>query len=140
MGSLYEQSETRSPRNGHETSVNCASDYSYSSVSYACPYTRVIGDAGCFIDPFFSSGVHIALTGALSAAMTICAALRSGCDEGTAASWHSIKMGDAYKRFLLVVLSAYRQMWNQDATVWSEIAADNFDTAFDCIQPSMPTI
>ncbi|KAI9046065.1 NAD(P)/FAD-dependent oxidoreductase [Aspergillus affinis] len=118
-----------------ETSVRSASDYSYSSASYAIPYARVVGDAGCFIDPFFSSGVHLALTGALSAAMTICAALRHDCDEKTAAAWHSTKVGDAYMRFLLVVLSAYRQMWRQDASVWSEIATDNFDKAFDCVQP-----
>ena len=27
------------------------------------PYARVAGDAGCFIDPFFSSGVHLAMMG-----------------------------------------------------------------------------
>jgi len=40
--------------------VKSASDFSYNSSSYATPYTRTVGDAGCFIDPFFSSGVHLA--------------------------------------------------------------------------------
>ncbi|KAK1142976.1 hypothetical protein N8T08_007217 [Aspergillus melleus] len=79
-----------------ETSVRSAPDYSYSS---AIPYARVVGDAGCFIDPFFSSGVHLALT-----------ALRGDCDEETAAAWHSTKVADVNMRFPLVVLSAYRQM------------------------------
>ena len=33
------------------TEIQYASDYSYSSPSYASPYVRVLGDAGCFIDP-----------------------------------------------------------------------------------------
>ncbi|KAF8202554.1 hypothetical protein BJ912DRAFT_920902 [Pholiota molesta] len=33
-------------------------------------------ESKAFIDPFFSSGVHLAFTGALSAAITICAAIR----------------------------------------------------------------
>lgn len=73
------------------TEVRSASDYSYSSSSYAIPHARVIGDAGCFIDPFFSSGVHLALSSALSEAITICAARRGDCDEITAAKWHSRK-------------------------------------------------
>ena len=37
--------------------IQSASDFSYSSLLYAGPYYRIIGDAGCFIDPYFSSGV-----------------------------------------------------------------------------------
>jgi len=42
------------------TSVESASDDSYSSPSHALPYARTVGDWGCSITPFFSSGVHIA--------------------------------------------------------------------------------
>jgi len=38
-----------------------------------------------FIDPFFSSGIHLAMTSALSAASTICAAMRKDCTEAQAA-------------------------------------------------------
>ena len=122
------------------TEVNAASDYSYSSSTYAIPYARVVGDAGCFIDPFFSSGVHLAFTGALSAATTICAARRGDCNETTAANWHSQKVIDGYERFTLVVLSGYRQMRKQDEPVLSEFDEDNFDRAFAFFRPSMPTI
>ncbi|KAJ5098538.1 hypothetical protein N7532_005539 [Penicillium argentinense] len=92
------------------STVKSASDYSYNASSYAIPYARIVGDAGCFIDPYFSSGVHLALVGGLSAATTICAALRGDCEEPAAANWHSKKIADSYTRFLLVVLSAYRQI------------------------------
>lgn len=99
--------------------VKSGSDYSYSSSSYAIPHARTVGDAGCFIDPFFSSGVHLALIGGLSAAATICAAIRGDCTEEEVAKWHSNKVTEAYSRFLVVVLSAFRQMRRQDQHILS---------------------
>ena len=117
------------------SAVKSASDYSYHSDSYSLPYARIVGDSGCFIDPFFSSGVHLALSGGLSAAATICAAIKGDCDEKVAADWHSAKVGEGYARFLLVVLSAYKQMQNQDNHVLSDFGEDNFDRAFDFFKP-----
>ena len=42
-----------------------ASDWSYSASTYGSPYLRIVGDASAFIDPYFSSEVHLALSGAL---------------------------------------------------------------------------
>ncbi|TVY78374.1 Flavine halogenase aclH [Lachnellula suecica] len=117
------------------TALHSASDYSYSSSSYAIPYARVVGDAGCFIDPFFSSGVHLAFSSALSAATTICAARRGDCDELTAAKWHTRKVADGYERFTLIVLSAYRQIRNQGKPILSDFHENNFDRAFALFQP-----
>ncbi|GKT46884.1 flavine halogenase aclH [Colletotrichum spaethianum] len=115
--------------------VKSASDYSYSASSYAFPNARIVGDAGCFIDPFFSSGVHIALTGGLSAATTIAASIRGDIEEPEAAEWHTKKVAAAYTRFLLVVLSAYRQMRFQEDPVLSDFDEDNFDRAFSFFRP-----
>ena len=41
--------------------IKAASDWWYSASSYASYNTRIVGDAGCFIDPFFSSGVYLAI-------------------------------------------------------------------------------
>ncbi|KAJ0423113.1 FAD/NAD(P)-binding domain-containing protein [Aspergillus carlsbadensis] len=117
------------------TPINSASDYSYHASSYAFPNARVVGDAGCFIDPFFSSGVHLAVTGALSAATTIAAAIRGDVDEATAAQWHSGKVRAGYARWLLVVLSVYKQMIHQDEAVLSDFHEDNFDRAFAFFRP-----
>ncbi|KAH7118685.1 hypothetical protein B0J13DRAFT_590084 [Dactylonectria estremocensis] len=115
--------------------VKAASDYSYCASSYAFPYARIIGDAGCFIDPYFSSGVHLALVGGLSAAATICASIRGDVQETEAADWHSKKIADAYTRFLLVVLSAYRQIRSQEEPVLADIDEDHFDRAFAMFRP-----
>ena len=116
--------------------LKTASDYSYSANSYSFPYARIVGDAGCFIDPFFSSGVHLALTAGLAAGTTIAASIRGDCGEAEAAKWHSNKVREAYARFLLAVLSAYKQMRNQDYPVMSDFNEDNFDRAFNFIKPS----
>lgn len=119
--------------------VRSASDYSYSASSYAGPGYRIVGDAGAFIDPYFSSGVHLALTGALSAAATICSAIRGEVDETTAAKWHSDRVAVSYTRFLLVVLSAYKQIRAQEQPVLADFDEDNFDRAFAFFRPGKPS-
>jgi len=116
--------------------VKAAADYSYSASSYAFPNARIIGDAGCFIDPYFSSGIHLAVAGGLTAATTICAAIRGDVSEPQAAEWHSKKVADAYLRFMLVVLSAYRQIRSQEEPVLTDIDEDSFDRAFALFRPS----
>lgn len=78
--------------------VKSASDYSYSASFYSAPGLRILGDAAAFIDPFYSSGVHLALTGGMSAAASICAALRGDCSEEDAANWHSVRVTRRYAR------------------------------------------
>ena len=98
--------------------VHTASDYSYSADRYAGNGWRIIGDAGgqswelayrcfadltailAFIDPFFSSGIHLAFTGALSAAVSISASIRGDCGEDEAASWHTERVTTSFTRFV----------------------------------------
>ncbi|KAG2130749.1 hypothetical protein DEU56DRAFT_982066 [Suillus clintonianus] len=120
---------------GTPEAVKSASDFSYSASSYAGDHFRVVGDAGAFIDPFFSSGVHLAFTGGLSAALTISASIRGLSSEEDAQRWHTAKVGSSYTRFLLVVLGTYKQIRNQDMPVMSDVDEDNFDKAFDILRP-----
>ncbi|KAG2104374.1 putative halogenase [Suillus discolor] len=120
---------------GTPMAVKSASDFSYSAPSYAGDHYRLAGDAGAFIDPFFSSGVHLALTGGLSAALTISASIRGLCSEDDAQRWHTSKIATSYTRFLLVVLGTYKQIRNQSMPVMSDVDEDNFDRAFDLIRP-----
>ncbi|KAI1779470.1 hypothetical protein F4818DRAFT_141579 [Hypoxylon cercidicola] len=115
--------------------IKSASDWSYSASSYAFPGVRIVGDAGSFIDPFFSSGVHLALSGGLSAATTIAAAIRGDCDEETAALWHDKKTAESYTRFLLVVSSALKQIRSQDEPVINDFDEKTFERAFDLFRP-----
>ncbi|KAL4909260.1 hypothetical protein BDW74DRAFT_146269 [Aspergillus multicolor] len=117
------------------TPIKSASDYSYHSTCYSFTYARIVGDAGCFIDPFFSSGVHLALTGGLAAATTIAASIRGDVSEETAAKWHTSKVSQAYSWFLFAVLAAYRQMRNQGVDVLNGLSEGNFDRAFNLFGP-----
>ncbi|KAJ5629086.1 FAD/NAD(P)-binding domain-containing protein [Penicillium lividum] len=117
------------------SSIRSASDWSYNASNYSGPNWRVAGDAGCFIDPFFSSGIHLALTAGLSAAVTICAVERGQCEAAVAAKWHSDKVADSYNRFLLVVTSALKQIGDRENPVLTEWDEDNFDRAFDIFKP-----
>jgi len=51
-----------------------------------------------FIDPYFSSGVHLAVSGGLAAAATICAALKGECTEEEASSWYRGRVEGSYGR------------------------------------------
>ncbi|KXN81598.1 Tryptophan 2-halogenase [Leucoagaricus sp. SymC.cos] len=115
--------------------VRQASDYSYSANGYAGIGYRLAGDAACFIDPFFSSGVHLAFTGGLSAAGTIASSIRGVASEEECAKWHDAKISISYTRFMLVVLGAYKQMRSQQIDILSDVGADNFDRAFDLLRP-----
>ena len=55
-----------------------------------------------FIDPFFSSGVHLALTSGLSAAASIAASIRGDCPESDAAEWHTQRVSMSYTRYDLL--------------------------------------
>ncbi|KAJ7451092.1 putative halogenase [Mycena latifolia] len=115
--------------------IKSAGDYSYSATNYAGPKYRLVGDAAAFIDPFFSSGVHLAFTGALSAASSIAASIKQQCTEEEAIAFHHSKVGTSYTRFLLVVLGVYKQISNQEAAVLSDVDEDNFDRAFVFLRP-----
>lgn len=122
------------------TDSKAASDWSYCASTYAFPYVRIVGDTGCFVDPLFSSGVHLALSGGLSAAVMICASIRRDCDEQAAATWHSNKVAEDYTRFLLVVMSSLEQIRQQDAPVLDNFDEESFDRAFALFRPSRQSL
>jgi len=130
ISSRLEEAELVSPN------IKAGADWSYSATEYAGPNFRVVGDAGCFIDPYFSSGVHLALAGGLSAAMTIQASRNGECSEFQAAKWHSFKVGESYSRFLLVVMTAMRQIRSGEEPVLSDFDEDGFDRAMGFFRPS----
>ncbi|PYH51723.1 NAD(P)/FAD-dependent oxidoreductase [Aspergillus niger CBS 101883] len=115
--------------------IKQASDWSYNASSYGSPYLRIVGDAGAFIDPYFSSGVHLAVSGGLSAAVSIAASIRGDCPEHTAWQWHSQGVANRYGRFLLVVLGATKQIRARDSPVLNSEGQDGFDDAFAVIRP-----
>jgi len=63
--------------------VHVTGNYSYDSRRIGGPGWMLIGDAFAFVDPVFSSGVYLAMSGAEQAAHAVDAALREPANEKT---------------------------------------------------------
>ncbi|MFI7117470.1 tryptophan 7-halogenase [Amycolatopsis sp. NPDC049868] len=61
--------------------IRVRKDYSYDRTALWAPGMVLVGDAACFIDPVFSSGVHLATYSALLAARSINSVLAGFTDE-----------------------------------------------------------
>ncbi|MYB36218.1 MAG: tryptophan 7-halogenase [Gammaproteobacteria bacterium] len=77
-------------------------DWSYRAETLAGDGFVLVGDAACFIDPLFSTGVHLAVTGGSLAAAYVATALRDP-DLAVAA-------GDAYERLYLAQYRHFHDM------------------------------
>jgi halogenation protein CepH len=67
--------------NGMYGEFRVRKDYSYCCTKFWAPGRVLIGDTACFIDPVFSSGVHLATYSALLAARSINTCLRDGAAD-----------------------------------------------------------
>ncbi|MFK8848613.1 tryptophan 7-halogenase [Streptomyces sp. Ac-502] len=61
--------------------VRVRKDYSYCDTRFWAPGVALVGDAACFIDPVFSSGVHLATYAAMLTARSINTVLSTAMDE-----------------------------------------------------------
>lgn len=112
-------------------------DYSYYAESFATDNLRLIGDAAAFIDPLLSSGVHIALIGALSAAASLCAVIRGECTPEESKKFHDAYVRTAYTRYMLLVAAVYRQVTNQKEVVLQGVKGADLQSTFEIIQPML---
>lgn len=110
-------------------------DFSYIADRFAGPGFRLVGDAAAFIDPLFSSGVHMAMLGALSAAATVAAELRGEVAPEVAARFHDRCVRKAYTRFAVIVAGMYKQIRRQDTTVLYGVEGSDFRRAFELVMP-----
>ena len=83
--------------------VRTISDYSYVSKKLAGDRFVLVGDAGAFIDPVFSTGVYLGMVGAFRAAEAVDAALSAGRFSRREfvdyEAW-VLKQVDTYKKFV----------------------------------------
>jgi geranylgeranyl reductase family protein len=83
--------------------VRTISDYSYVSKKLAGDRFVLVGDAGAFIDPVFSTGVYLGMSGAFKAAEAVDAALTAGRysrREFVAYETWMRKQVETYKKFV----------------------------------------
>lgn len=77
-------------------------DWSYHSTNVAGPGYVMVGDAACFIDPLFSSGVHLALHSSVLAAAYVTTALRHRELE--------VEAGQTYKELYYQQFDHFREL------------------------------
>ena len=81
-------------------SLRTQSDWSYICRKFQGPGYLLVGDAACFIDPILSSGVHLAMDGAVKAALAINTFLREPELADQAMQWYEEEYQDNASNFL----------------------------------------
>jgi flavin-dependent dehydrogenase len=123
--------------NGNE--VRVTGNYSYDSARMGGPGWVLIGDAFAFLDPVFSSGVYLAMSGAEQAAGMVDAALREPAREAALLRKLEKRQRAGMARFSFFIYRfngpVMQQMFRQPSNTWqleqgviSMLAGDLFDT------------
>jgi flavin-dependent dehydrogenase len=119
--------------------VRVTGNYSYDSRQMGGPGWVLIGDAFAFIDPVFSSGVYLAMSGAEQAAQAVDAALREPAHERRLLRRLERRQRAGMKHFSFFIYrfnspvmdQLFRQpsnRWRLEQSVISMLAGDLFDT------------
>jgi FAD-dependent halogenase len=93
-------------------------DYSYTNTQFWRPGLILAGDAACFIDPIFSSGVHLATYSALLAARSINTVLRGEVDETRAFAEFERRYRAEFENVYGFLVSFYDVHQDEDSYFW----------------------
>jgi flavin-dependent dehydrogenase len=119
--------------------VRATGNYSYDSTQMGGPGWVMVGDAFAFLDPVFSSGVYLAMSGAEQAADVVDAALRNPAGEKAQHRRLERRQRAGMARFSFFIYRfngpVLRQMFGEPRNTWqveqgviSMLAGDLFDT------------
>lgn len=98
--------------------VRVIRDYSYVSARFHGPGYLLAGDAACFIDPVFSTGVHLACLAGYLAAHTL-GALRDGAEAAPALADYDRRYRAAFERYLRFLYFFYDHHADPDSYFWT---------------------
>jgi halogenation protein CepH len=93
-------------------------DYSYANAKFWAPGLVLIGDAACFIDPVFSSGVHLSTYSALLAARSINSSLRGDASEARCFDEFERRYRREYGLFYDFLISFYDMHQDESSYYW----------------------
>ncbi|MEU5839497.1 tryptophan 7-halogenase [Streptomyces diacarni] len=114
-------SEARRVQEGPYGEVRVRKDYSYCQEKFSRPGMLLVGDAACFIDPVFSSGVHLATYSGLLAARSINTVLGGvpAIDEKACFAEYEARYRAEFSRFHDFLVSFYDMHQDEDSYFWS---------------------
>jgi halogenation protein CepH len=104
---------------GQYGQIRVRKDYSYANTKLWRPGLVLVGDAACFVDPVFSSGVHLATYGALLAARSINSVLAQTTDEQTAFREFEQRYRREYGVYYEFLVAFYDLNAVEDSYFWS---------------------
>jgi halogenation protein CepH len=93
-------------------------DYSYSMDSFWRPGIVLVGDAACFVDPVFSTGVHLATYSGLLAARSVNSCLDGGLDETRSFTEFDDRYRREYRVFYEFLAAFYDMQAHEESYYW----------------------
>lgn len=102
-------------------------DFSYTTERFWRPGLALVGDAACFIDPIFSTGIHLATYSALLAARSINTYLRGDLDEARALDEFEERYRWEYGLFHEFLVAFYDTNSHEDSYFWKAKKVSGFE-------------
>jgi halogenation protein CepH len=99
--------------------VRVIRDYSYTSTRFWGPGYLLAGDAACFIDPVFSTGVHLACLAGFLGARALDAVLTGSAPEADALASYETAYRGAFERYLRFLYFFYDHNKDPDSYFWT---------------------
>jgi halogenation protein CepH len=98
--------------------VEMDSDWSFFCKAFHGPGYMLCGDAACFVDPVLSTGIALAMNGAIRASLTLGAALRRPELEPLAMHWYDTEYRKTAQDFLELALHWYHGERSREDWFW----------------------
>lgn len=111
--------DARRVTEGQYGELRVRKDYSYINTRFWRPGLVLIGDAACFIDPIFSSGVHLATYSALLAARSINSTLAQQVDEQAAFREFEQRYRREFGMYYEFLVAFYDMHVDENSYFWS---------------------
>ena len=99
--------------------IRVRKDYSYTKDKFWRPGMALVGDAACFIDPVFSSGVHLSTYSALMAARSVNTALGGDVDETRCFEEFEARYRREYALFHDFLVAFYDMHQDEQSYFWN---------------------
>jgi FAD-dependent halogenase len=99
--------------------VRVIRDYSYTNERFWAPGAVLVGDAACFIDPVFSSGVHLATYAGILAGRSVNSCLRGEVEEPAAFEEFERRYRREFALFYEFLVSFYEMHRDESSYFWS---------------------
>ncbi|MFI1328891.1 tryptophan 7-halogenase [Streptomyces sp. NPDC020845] len=103
---------------GQYGQIRVRKDYSYHNTTFWRPGMMLVGDAACFVDPVFSSGVHLATYSSMLAARSINSVLDGVVEEKAAMQEFEARYRREYSVFYEFLVSFYDMHRDENSYFW----------------------